>query len=108
MCYHETVGTVGSMAMEQNVKECLNDIPLIQIHWYDNFIPHFKHLIYFFNKGMLIDQPSLLIHIDMDLMGLRQPGLSMNTIVARCSHHHFELRLDRKTHYLIKYFISKL
>ena len=107
MCYHETVGTVGSMAMEQNAKECLNDIPLIQIYQYDNFIPHFKHLIYFFNKGMLIDQPSLLMHIDIDLMGLRQPRLSMNTMVTRCSHHHFGLRLDRKTHYPIKYFINR-
>ena len=48
---------------------------------------------------MLIDQPGLLMHIDMDLMGLRQPGLPTNTMVTRYSHCHFGLRLDRKTHY---------
>ena len=48
---------------------------------------------------MLIDQPGLLMHTDMDLMGLRQPGLPTNTMVTRCSHCHFGLRLDRKTHY---------
>ena len=48
---------------------------------------------------MLIDQPGLLMHIDMDLMGLRQPGLPTNTMVTRCSHHYFGLRLDRKTCY---------
>ena len=107
MHYRGTARTVGSMAMEQNVKECLNDIPLIQIHWYDNFIPHFKHLIYFFNKGILIDQPSLLMHIDMDLMGLRQSRLSMNTMVTRYFYYHLELRLDWKTCYSIKYFINR-
>ena len=45
--YCGTAQTVGSMAMEQNVKECLNDISLIQICWYDNFIPHFRQLTYF-------------------------------------------------------------
>ena len=48
---------------------------------------------------MLIDQPGLLMHIDMDLMGLRQPGLPTNTVVTGCSHRHFGLRLDRKTRY---------
>ena len=39
------------------------------------------------------------MHIDMDLMRLRQPGLSTNTMVTGCFHHHFGPRLDRKTYY---------
>ena len=45
---------------------------------------------------MLIDQPGLLMHIDMDLMGLRQPGLPTNTVVTGCSHRHFGPRLEGK------------
>ena len=45
--YCGTAWIVRSMSMKQNVKECLNDIPLIQIHQYDNFIPHFRQLTYF-------------------------------------------------------------
>ena len=50
LCYCETVRIVGLMVMEWNVKKCLNNILLIQIYWYDNFIPYFKHLINFFIK----------------------------------------------------------